>query len=339
MTRKALPGLMLLIVPLMACNLPLLGGMNADQVATFAAGTVEAVNATRLAQVTSEPPTTTPEPPTATPVPGTDTPVPPSPTPGVAGCTDLAGFVADVTIPDGSVIGSGAAFVKTWRLRNNGTCTWTSSYALVFDSGDKMGGPDSLALPGVVPPGSTVDLSVNLTAPVGPGAYQGNWKLRNNAGVLFGLGGSSPFFVKIVVSPTPTPTTLVFIPPGGLIFVLYTSSGENAALASNACFDLDAGAEVGCGTATADFRYDLNFTFPFGTEEVITPRNGALFRYFSNSAVPSSADCQALTLGANKFDANPNVYCYQTSSGKYGWLRIDLAGFALQFDWGTYTFP
>ncbi len=338
MTRKILPVVMILPV-LLACNLPALGGLSEDQVATFAAGTVEAINATRAAEATAVPPSDTPVPPSATPEPATATPVPPTPTAGVSGCTDLAAFVADVTIPDGTAIGAGTAFVKTWRLRNNGTCTWTSSYALVFDSGDRMGGPDSVALAGAVAPGSTVDLSVNLTAPAGPGSYQGNWKLRNGAGVLFGLGGNSPFYLKIVVSPTPTPTGFVLIPPGLILPLIYTSSGNDAALGSNACFDLDAGSEVGCGSAAADFRYDLTFTFPFGTDEEINPRNGAMYRFYGGGGTPTAADCQALALGANSFDANPNMYCYQTSSGKFGWMRIDAAGFALQFDWGTYFFP
>src|SRR5512141_335890 len=39
-------------------------------------------------------------------------------------CTYRAAFAGDMTIPDNSVIAPGAAFVKTWRLRNDGTCVW-----------------------------------------------------------------------------------------------------------------------------------------------------------------------------------------------------------------------
>jgi hypothetical protein len=141
----------------------------------------------------------------------------PSPTPGEEGCIDRVGFVADVTIPDDTFIDPGDSFTKTWRLKNLGTCTWTSSYALVFSHGDQMGGPGSVPLSGTVNPGGTVDLSVNLTAPGSEGTYQGYWMLRNGSGVLFGIGGSgdSPFWVKIKVpGPTPTPTST------GLILVL-----------------------------------------------------------------------------------------------------------------------
>ena len=54
---------------------------------------------------------------------------------------DWAQFVADVTVPDGTTFAANQTFTKTWRLKNIGFCTWTTSYALVFDSGNSMGGP------------------------------------------------------------------------------------------------------------------------------------------------------------------------------------------------------
>ncbi|HGJ66308.1 TPA: hypothetical protein ENS27_13160, partial [bacterium] len=49
-----------------------------------------------------------------------------------AGRCNWAGFVADVTVPDGTSFAPGAAFIKTWRLKNIGTCTWTGKYGLSF---------------------------------------------------------------------------------------------------------------------------------------------------------------------------------------------------------------
>jgi hypothetical protein len=85
-------------------------------------------------------------------------------------------------------------FTKTWRIKNNGTCTWTPAYAVVFSTGNSMSGPASQALTGNVNPGQTVDISVNLTAPAASGDYRGDWKLRDAGGVLF-----SGFYVKIKV--------------------------------------------------------------------------------------------------------------------------------------------
>jgi hypothetical protein len=120
----------------------------------------------------------------------------PSPT-----CADKAAFVSDVTIPDNTRVLAGNSFVKTWRLRNSGTCPWTADYALVFADGQRMGGPDSVPLPGPVAPGEAVDLSVKLTAPASDGTYEGKWQLRNADGVGFGTGEQADgvFWVRIVV--------------------------------------------------------------------------------------------------------------------------------------------
>ncbi len=118
-----------------------------------------------------------------------------------AATCDWAQFIADVTVPDGTTYTPGATFRKTWRLRNIGTCTWTSSYALVFDSGEKMGAPNSINFPSNVAPGQTVDLSLDLTAPSSAGHYFGYWKLRNANNVIFGIGSTAnrAFWVEIYV--------------------------------------------------------------------------------------------------------------------------------------------
>ena len=101
---------------------------------------------------------------------------------------DAAEFIADVTYPDGSIVGRGNTFTKTWRIKNVGTCTWTTSYDLVFVSGEKFGAKNAVSLPVNVEPGKTVDLSVQLTAPNQNGRYRGYWKLSNASGVQFGFG-------------------------------------------------------------------------------------------------------------------------------------------------------
>lgn len=114
---------------------------------------------------------------------------------------DWAQFVADVTVPDGTILNPGAAFNKTWRLRNIGTCTWTTSYSLVFVDGTQMGAPASVSLPNSVAPGNTVDVTVAMTAPSTAGTYRGNWQLKNASGGMFGIGTSAnrSFWVQISV--------------------------------------------------------------------------------------------------------------------------------------------
>ena len=122
---------------------------------------------------------------------------------GEDGCTLNAGYVTDVTIPDNTALSSGDGFVKTWRIRNSGTCDWGSGFKLVFVDGDHMGGPGSVAV-NATAAGGTTDVSVNLSAPSSPGTYRGNWRIQADTGTFFG----STFYVQIVVpaSVTKEPT-------------------------------------------------------------------------------------------------------------------------------------
>ena len=112
-----------------------------------------------------------------------------------------AAYIKDISIPDGTVMSPGEQFTKTWRLQNIGTCAWTTSYALVFSSGDSMGGTVAVDLPTTVYPDQTVDLSVNLSAPSSEGKHRSYWGLRSASGAIFGIGPSanSAFYVDIKV--------------------------------------------------------------------------------------------------------------------------------------------
>ncbi len=105
---------------------------------------------------------------------------------GVNPACDAMAFVSDVTVPDGTDFAPGATFTKTWRIRNSGTCSWSTSYSVVFSSGAAMGGPPTQALTATIAPNSTLDISVNLTAPSAAGTHTGYWMLRNASGQTFG---------------------------------------------------------------------------------------------------------------------------------------------------------
>jgi hypothetical protein len=132
----------------------------------------------------------------------------------VSSTTDKVLFVSDVTYPDGTVVTPGQAMVKTWRIKNVGTSTWTNKYNLVYISGDKMGGPVTQLLTSTVGPNTTFDISVNLTAPTTNGSYRGYWMLQNDKGVNFGIGAGydKSWWVDVTVKagvtvvPTVTPT-------------------------------------------------------------------------------------------------------------------------------------
>lgn len=115
---------------------------------------------------------------------------------------DAAAFISDITYPDGSIIGRGNVFTKIWRLKNAGTCTWTTAYDLVYVGGEKFGAKTETSLPVNVEPGKTVDLAIQLTAPNQNGRYKGYWVLRNGSGIEFGVGerAEASIYVDINVS-------------------------------------------------------------------------------------------------------------------------------------------
>lgn len=207
--------LLLLAVSLTGCNLPTTNKADPRIYYTQAAETMiaqltysavgtEVVRQTQEAAVTSTPTnTSTPEvsnTPTEEPEP-TDTPIPPTATSVPIPCNALE-FVTDITVDDGESMYPGEEFEKIWRIRNVGTCTWTTDYDLVFVDGDRMEGDKSVPLSNKVSPGNSIDVGVNLIAPDDKGTYTGYWMLRSSGGSYFGWGANagSSFYVTIKVS-------------------------------------------------------------------------------------------------------------------------------------------
>ena len=143
----------------------------------------------------------------------------------VAGCLDAMTLVAHLNLDDANMtapppISPGAAFQKSWRVQNIGTCTWDSSYQLTPVGGNvppaRMGGR-AVPLSGAVAPGETTDITVDLVAPLGPGVYQGFWSMRAPTGLLFG----ERIWVGVDVAELPTPTPLpTAIPLPGVTFTV-----------------------------------------------------------------------------------------------------------------------
>lgn len=200
--KPAFFALISLLIAQIACNAP----ANQATPDTFATlNGLYTASAQTLEVVQTQPPaqTTTPgSPNTVTPLPVITTPAPTQVPPTATPRCDAAEFVGDVTFPDGSLVNRGTNFTKIWKLKNVGTCSWTTSYALVFTSGDLMGGPVTAALPRNVNPGETAEIQVTLTSPALNGTYRGYWKLRNAAGFQFGIGpqAETAFWVDIKVS-------------------------------------------------------------------------------------------------------------------------------------------
>ena len=148
----------------------------------------------------------------------TPTPLPPNPTatpvPPPTACTDGMAWVADLTYDDDSmrnppVLQPGEPFQKGWRVRNTGTCTWTSAYILSYVRGNQSGAQmdgHPVAVQGSVAPGATYDFYVDLVAPLRAGTYQGFWQLSDAQGNHFGQTVYVGIRVPAPPAPTPAPT-------------------------------------------------------------------------------------------------------------------------------------
>lgn len=116
------------------------------------------------------------------------------------GTEDDARFVADVTIPDGTVVQPGQQLTKTWRVLNSGTSAWVPGYSLWFVADEQMGAPDSVPLP-LALPGEEIEVTVTLRAPAAPGRYRSTWRPRNGDGQLFGHFVFAD--IEVVAAPDP----------------------------------------------------------------------------------------------------------------------------------------
>jgi len=207
--------LILIVFILSACNMPTGSLSPAEQTAIIDRSVQETVDAGNETSgqpddqddpdvtVTEEPIAEDPATPTPTSTPEADTPTPTNtPIP-----CNQGRFVKDVTIPDGTTFVPGETFTKTWRLKNTGSCAWTSGYDIVFSGGDAMDAPSAVQITsGTVNPGQSVDVSVDMTAPASEGTYRGNWQPRDPSDVLFGIENSTSgfFWVEIEVEePAP----------------------------------------------------------------------------------------------------------------------------------------
>jgi hypothetical protein len=142
----------------------------------------------------------------------TATPEPPTETPTIAYATDPTQIAlgtpgelcdnfsfdlvtVDVTILDGAQMTPGQDFVKTWKIKNTGICSWGEGYGLIYAGyADQMSG-EAVPLGTLVEVGQEVDVSVNFKAPTAVGEYTSAWQMANAKGIPFGKA----IFVKIIV--------------------------------------------------------------------------------------------------------------------------------------------
>ncbi len=131
-------------------------------------------------------------------------------------CNNKLSVVADISIPDGTILVPGQSFRKTWLIKNEATCTWNENYYMTFIGGDDLGAVDTPILrynsgapwkyifprsKGNVWPGETFKVSIDLKAPTEPGEYTAYFRLVDSMGFQFGSGqySDTPLKVDIIV--------------------------------------------------------------------------------------------------------------------------------------------
>jgi uncharacterized protein YkwD len=143
-------------------------------------------------------------------------------------CSEKAAFYGDVTIPDKTPFQQGDPFVKIWKVRNEGTCNWGQGYSLVFAGGDIMNGPSSQPLPPAAI-SETVEISVDLTAPMSGGVFTGNWEFEDPNGQRFGVGAGGHGYIWAQISVNWIGDQTVSAPVGT------TASEGGSASAASSC--------------------------------------------------------------------------------------------------------
>ncbi len=256
-------------------------------------------------------------------------------------CTRNVEFVEDLTVPDDTVFAPGTAFTKSWRLRNTGTCPWIDGYSFVFVAGDQMESPETQALPKVVAPGQTVDVSISLTAPEETGEYVGRWQISDANGDLFGVGGfiEETIYTRIVVEiagPTPEPNSAVI---GGVIWEDVCFIQEDGT-PSVGCVET----EEGSGFFVADGS--LNFNEGRLSDIVVNLSAGACPE---DGVVPASSIVATATTDADGLyrlpDLDEGLYCVSVDAfssdnlntlipGDWTWPAFGVGRYGINLDAG-----
>jgi hypothetical protein len=178
---------------------------------TEVAGTVQA-QVTQNAMLTPSATVPPPPAPTLPPAPTQALPIAPT-TPASIAPTFPAGispdnavYVADITVPDGTVFWKGEKFTKTWQIKNTGTTTWDANYRLVYKDGTITSEELVFNLINPVEPGKLLNISVKMAAPNVIGSYTNYWQMMNGNGQFFGEVLSMQIKVGTELDKTPTPS-------------------------------------------------------------------------------------------------------------------------------------
>jgi hypothetical protein len=251
---------------------------------------------------------------------------PPPQNPNQGSCDNGFELNGSSNILVGQQFDPGDSFQVTWPLKNTGTCTWTSDYALNFVNGNPIGATTPIALTSTVAPGDSIVLSVQMTTPSQPDVYISFWKLQDGNGQLFGMDSpqDAPLRVKIEVvqsANTPSNPLVTAVPEIAITLPNTLSNGVGETILVDRCYDLVEGEEVSCSDPLADIKY----TYSSIIGGYLRGVNGSLF---SNgyASVPSESECESESYYGMPLHlvSGEKYLCIQTEYNGdtvYGWVK------------------
>ncbi|WP_218149400.1 NBR1-Ig-like domain-containing protein [Marinospirillum celere] len=129
---------------------------------------------------------------------------------------DRSAFVGDITYPDGEYVMPGETFTKVWAIQNIGEVAWEGRSLICQDdelivfsnAGDELCLAQQLIPTEAIipipytPPGQTIEIAAEFTAPDSPGTVMSYWKMVNSEG-NFCYSKSKGLWVKVtIITPT-----------------------------------------------------------------------------------------------------------------------------------------
>lgn len=104
-------------------------------------------------------------------------------------CQNKGWVTQEGLLPAGAQVTAGERAVKSWKIENIGTCSWTAAYKLApLDANGVVNIEAAVPIEAVIPSGESAQLAVELTVPTQLGRWRQRWVLLDDKNNPFGVG-------------------------------------------------------------------------------------------------------------------------------------------------------